>query len=276
MLNKKKGVVSGIVQAFMWIYCSFTVFVLGYMIYNSLRPKQDILTKTFEIPKNVTLDNFVRLFKQEHFLRYFSNSVFILVFSLLLIVIISSLTAYGLARYNFKGKSFFRIYFLIGLMFPVQLGIVPIFLLMKKLALINTSLSVILVSASGISMSVLMLTNFFAELPEAVYEAAILDGAGEFRTFFSIMLPMATPVIFSVCITTSVQIWNQFFLPLIFLQSDDKKTIPMLILKNTAKLLNTIDLAMASSVLSTIPILILFVIFSNKILDGVTSGSVKG
>ena len=121
-----------------------------------------------------------------------------------------------------------------------------------------------------------MLTDFFSKLPKEIYEAAVIDGAGEWTAFFKIMFPMATPVVFSVCITSSVQIWNQFFLPLIFLQKDEYKTLPLLVVKYTNKLINTMDLAMAASALSTIPILILFMIFSRRILDGVTSGAVKG
>ena len=125
-------------------------------------------------------------------------------------------------------------------------------------------------------MPVLLLTDFFAKLPGEIYEASVIDGAGEWKTFYKVMFPMATPVVFSICITMSVQVWNQFFIPLIFLQKENLKTVPLVIVKYTMKLLNTMDMAMAASVMSTVPILILFIIFSEKILDGVTSGAVKG
>ena len=103
-----------------------------------------------------------------------------------------------------------------------------------------------------------------------------MDGAGQWTTFFRIMFPIASPVVMSVCITTSVGIWNQFFLPLIFLKSDNNKTVPLLVTKYTNNLLRNVDMSMAVSVLSTIPILILFIIFSNRIIEGVTEGAVKG
>jgi raffinose/stachyose/melibiose transport system permease protein len=130
---------------------------------------------------------------------------------------------------------------------------------MKGLNLINTYTSVILICGSSISMPVFLLTNFYAGLPVEIYEAAILDGAGEFRTFLVIMFPLAAPVVFSMSILTSVNIWNQFFVPLVFIQSDAKKTIPLMIIKYTQKLLMTVDSALAVSILSTVPILILFV-----------------
>ncbi len=275
-MNKHHGVVAGIVKALLWVYSSFAVFILCYITYNSFRPKNEILTNTLGVPKKFTLDNYKKLLVNDKFLSFFLNSVIILVASLILIVLISSLTSYGIARYNFKFKKAFRVYFLIGLMFPAQLGIVPIFLLMSKLNLVDSLLSVIIVSSAGISMPVFMLSNFFEKLPEEIYEAAKIDGANEWTTFYKIMFPMASPVVFAVCITVSVSIWNQFFLPLIFLTSEQNKTVPLIIMKYTNKLFLTVDSAMAVSVLSTVPILILFIIFSNRIIEGVTAGAVKG
>jgi raffinose/stachyose/melibiose transport system permease protein len=195
--------------------------------------------------------------------------------AIVLSIFLSSTVAYALGHYQFKLKKFLKVYFLVGLMFPVQLGIVPVFFLMKSLRLINTYTSVILICGSAISMSVFLLTNFYAGLPAEIYEAAILDGAGEFRTFFVIMFPLAAPVVFSMSILTAVNIWNQFFVPLIFIQSDAKKTIPLMVIKYTRKLLMTIDSAFAVSILSTIPILVLFIIFSGKILNSIAEGGVK-
>ncbi len=276
MMCRHQGKTAGLVKILLWIYSAATFFVLLYMMYQSLRPKRDVLSKTFRKPQTLNGDNYIRLITEEHFFRYFGNSVLILVASLALLIFISSLTAYGIARYRFKGRNFFRAFFLLGTMFPAQLGVVPIFQIMKTLGLINNPLSVILVSGANISMPVFMLTSFFEKLPKEIYEAAVIDGAGEWTAFRKIMFPMASPVVFAVCITSSVTIWNQFFLPLIFLQRDNIKTLPQLVTKYTSNIMNTMDLATAVSTLSTIPILILFFIFSSKILDGVTAGGVKG
>ena len=276
MMSKHQGKAANMVTVLLWIYSLLTFLILLYMTYQSLRPKRDVLSKTFSVPQTLNLDNYVRLITKEHFFRYFGNSVIVLAASLALLVFLSSLTAYGIARYQFKGRNICRAFFLLGMMFPAQLGVVPIFQIMKNLGLINNPLAVILVSGANISMPVFMLTNFFEKLPKEIYEAAVIDGAGEWTAFRKIMFPMASPVIFSVCITSSVSIWNQFFLPLIFLQRDGMKTLPQLVTKYTSNIMNTMDLATAVSTLSTIPILILFFLFSNRILDGVTAGGVKG
>lgn len=260
----------------LWIYCLFSLFVLVYLIYNSLREKTDLLTNTFGIPEKISFEGYRKLFVDESFMTYFLNSVLILVGALVIVIILSSMVAYGIGRFKFRFKNGLLMYFLIGLMFPVQLGIVPIFLLIRDLNLLDTQLSVVIILAAGISMPVFLLTVFFEKLPAEIYESAKIDGASEWATFYKVMFPLASPVVFSICIIMSVQIWNQFFIPLIFLQSEAKKTIPLVLIKYTKNLMYSIDLAMVSSVAATIPILILFFIFSEKILDGVASGGVKG
>ncbi|QKE76024.1 carbohydrate ABC transporter permease (plasmid) [Arthrobacter citreus] len=276
MIDKKKGIFANLVTVFMWIYSIVIVGIIGYLIYNSLRSRSDILSNTMGKPQELSLANYIELFVNDHFERYFLNSVIILILSVILLIFLSSMVAYGLGRYKFRFNKGLRVFFLLGMMFPVQLGIVPIFLFMQHLNLVDTFMSVILILGTAISMPVFMLTEFFAKLPDELYEAAVIDGAGEWRIFFEIMFPLAKPVVFSVCIVTAVQIWNQFFIPLIFLQSEEKKTVPLLVVKYTHQLFNNMDLALAASVMSTVPILILFIIFSKKILDGFASGGVKG
>lgn len=275
-MMKHKGLSEKAVNVIMWLYASFTLFVLGYLVYNSLRPKSEILGNTLGKPKEFTFENFTELFTDDNFGMFFLNSVIVLVFSLFLLILLSSMVAYGLGRYTFKYNRHLRVFFLLGMMFPIQLGIVPVFLLMKNLDLVNSYLSVILLLGTGISLPVFILTTFFSGLPKELYEAAVLDGAGEWKIFSRIMFPLARPVIFSVCIVSSVQIWNQFFIPLIFLQSEEKKTLPLLMMKYNNHLFNHIDMAMAASVMSVIPILIIFIIFSKRILEGFASGAIKG
>lgn len=276
MMQKHKGISEKVINKLMWIYAIVILGILGYLLYNSLRSRSDILSNTLGIPEEISLNNFIRLFVNDSFHKYFLNSVIILIASLTLLIFLSSMVAYGLGRYKFKFNSQLRVFFLLGMMFPVQLGIVPIFVFMQDIHLVDTYFSVILLLGTAISMPVLLLTNFFAKLPNELYEAAVLDGAGEWKIFLKIMFPLARPVVFSVGIVTSVQIWNQFFIPMLFLQSEANKTIPLLIVKYTKQLFNNIDLALAASVLSTVPILIVFFIFSKTILESFASGGIKG
>lgn len=260
----------------LWMYALASLFLLGYLVFQSLRPKSDVLSKTFSWPETWTVQNYVRLFADANFHIYLWNSIVILAVSLVGVVLLASMTAYGIGRYDFRLKRGATIYFLLGLMFPVQLGIVPIFLIVRSFGLVDTHLSVILVMAAGMSMPVFLLTTFFAKLPNEIYESAKMDGAGEWTTFYRIMFPLASPVVLSICIIMSVQIWNQFFVPLIFLQSERNKTIPLMIMKFTNNLIYNVDMALVASAMATVPILIGFFLFSQRILEGVAQGGVKG
>jgi len=260
----------------LWVYSSFTLLLLAYMTYQAFRPKKELLSNTFGWADTLSFANFTKLFTEAGFFRYFFNSTWILVATLVVVIMLASTVAYGIGRYQFKLKSVVLLYFLIGLMFPVQLGIVPIFLLIRDFGLLNSQWGVVLVLGSGLSLPVFLLTTFFEKLPKDLYESAKIDGANEWTTFVRVMFPLASPVVYSICIIMSVQIWNQFFVPLIMLQSDSNRTIPLMIMKFTNNLMFNLDLAMAGSVAATVPILVLFFIFSGRILEGVASGGVKG
>ncbi|MDI4650084.1 carbohydrate ABC transporter permease [Cohnella hashimotonis] len=262
--------------AILWIYSLLTLLLLCYMTYQSLRPKKELLSATFGMPKHFGFGNFRKLFAEAGFFTYLLNSALILFGSLAIVVLLSTMVAYGIGKFNFRFKGGLLLYFLIGLMFPVQLGIVPIFLLIRDMHLLNSQWAVILVLASGLSMPVFLLTTFFARLPHDLYESAKIDGAGEWTTFLRVMFPLASPVTFSVCIIMSMQIWNQFFVPLIFLQSESRKTIPLMIMKFTTNVLYNMDLALVGSVMATVPLLILFFFFSGRVIEGVAAGGVKG
>jgi len=263
-------------SAILWTYSGFTLFVLAYMTYQAFRSKKELLSNTFGWPDVFNLDGYKKLFAEADFLRYLFNSVWILAATLLVVILLSSMVAYGIGRFRFRFRNGLLVYFLIGLMFPVQLGIVPIFLLIRDMGLMNSQWGVAVVLAAGLSMPVFLLTTFFEKLPADLYESAKIDGAGEWTTFLRVMFPLASPVVFSICIIMSVQIWNQFFVPLILLQSEAKKTVPLMIMKFTNNLMYNIDLAMVGSVMATVPILILFFLFSGRVLEGVASGGVKG
>ncbi len=258
------------------IYCFCVTIPFLLIIYNSFRTKTDFLTNTLGVPASLTFANYLTVFQQYHFQVYLFNSVFVLILTLALLMFLSLMASYAIARYEFRLRKAILFYFLLGLMFPIQLSIIPVFILIKSFGLFNTRLSAILIIASGISMPVLLLTGFFRSLPDSFYESAKIDGASEWRIFYSIMVPLASSVVFSTCIIMSVVIWNQFFIPLVFLQSDSAKTVPLEILSFTAFIFNRSDVAFSGSVVATVPLLILFFAFSKRIINSIVSGGIKG
>lgn len=258
------------------LYCLCVTVPFLLIIYNSFRTKADFLTNTLGVPRSVTFANYVTVFQQYHFQVYLFNSVFVLIFTLAVLMFLSLTASYAIGRYEFRFRRAILFYFLLGLMFPIQLSIIPVFILIKNFGLFNTRWSAILIIASGISMPVLLLTGFFRALPNSFYESAKIDGASEWRIFYSIMVPLASSVVFSTCIIMSVVIWNQFFIPLVFLQSDSVKTVPLKILSFTAFIFNRSDVAFSGSVVATVPLLALFFAFSKRIINSIVSGGIKG
>lgn len=259
----------------LWIYSLLSVFVFLYLCFTSLRSRDDILSNIAGIPQSISFSNYVALFTKDRFHLYIANSLLILVFSLTITIVLSAMVAYGIGNFRFKFRNVLVLFFLAGLMFPIELGVVPIFSMMKGLGMLDSQWSVILIYSAGMSMAVFLLTVFFERMPRVIYESAKIDGASEWKTFYKIMFPMASPVVFSMSIISSLRVWNQFFVPMIFLQSENKKTIPLALAKYKANFLFTIDSALAGSVIASVPLLILFFIFADKIVDGVMDGAVK-
>jgi raffinose/stachyose/melibiose transport system permease protein len=258
------------------LYCLCVTVPLLLILYNSFRTKADFLTNTLGIPRSLTFANYVTVFQQYHFQVYLFNSAFVLILTLALLMFLSLTAAYALGRYEFRFRRVVLFYFLLGLMFPIQLSIIPVFILIRNIGLFNTRWAAIVIIASGISMPVLLLTGFFRSLPNSFYESAKIDGATEWRIFYSIMVPLASSVVFSTCIIMSVVIWNQFFRPLVFLQSESVKTVPLKILSFTAFIFSRADVAFSGSVVATVPLLILFFVFSKRIINSIVSGGIKG
>jgi raffinose/stachyose/melibiose transport system permease protein len=269
----RSHVVSLVVMA---AYCLCIVIPFILIVYNSFRTKADFLTNTLGVPKNLNVANYINVFNQYHFHVYLLNSLYISILTLALLMFLSVTASYAIGRYQFKFRKAILFYFLLGLMFPIQLSVIPIFILIKTVGLFNTRLAAIVVIASGISMPVLLLTGFFRSLPNSFYESAKIDGASEWRIFYAIMVPLASSVILSTCIIMSVVIWNQFFIPLVFLQTDTVKTVPLKLLSFTAFIFNRSDVAFAGSVIATVPLLITFFVFSRRIIESIVSGGIKG
>jgi len=185
------------------------------------------------------------------------------------------MTAYGIARYQFKGKSFFEMYFLLGLMFPIQIAILPLFIIMRSLNLTNTFLGMIILYTANMSLSVFIFNQFFRQLPNALHESAIIDGAGEFSIFARIMMPISKPVISTVGIITFVQIWNDFYLPLVFLTKRSLHTLTLAIYQYLANFLAYWNYVFAAATIALIPVIVIFFIFSNQIISGLVAGSIK-
>lgn len=160
-------------------------------------------------------------------------------------------------------------------MFPIQLGILPIFIMIRSMHLTNTFLGMVLIYTANMSLAVFIFSNFFRTLPNALYESALIEGAGEFTIFSRIMVPISKPVFATVGILNFVTIWNDFYMPLVFLTKKNIKTLPLGIYSYMNNFLANWHLVFAAVTLALIPVMIIFFAFSRFLISGLTAGAVK-
>ena len=266
-----------LIYGVMGVYAVIVAYPLLLMLVTSFKSTREIFMAPFALPKEWNLNNFVAVWQRANFPVYLKNSLFVTVTSVALIAGLSSLSAYALARYDFPWSNPLYVYFLSGLMVPIRLGVLPLFLLMKNLRLHDTHAALILTYvASGMPMSVFILTGFFRTLPKELEFAARIDGCNEFQVFYKVMLPLIRPALATVVLMNFVPLWNDFFFPLIFLRNDALKTIPLGMTVFFGQYETNWGLVFAGMVMASLPLLVLYILLSQQFIKGLTAGAVKG
>jgi raffinose/stachyose/melibiose transport system permease protein len=247
------------------------------MILTAFKPTPEIFRNPFGLPASWGLDGFLEVWQRAKFGLYLRNSLLITGASALLLLATAAPAAYALARYSFRLRGVLFLFFLAGIMIPIRLGILPLYLLMRDLNLLDTPFSLILTyTASGMPMSVFLLSVFFRNLPRELEDAARIDGCTETQTFWRIMLPLVRPGLATVVIVNVVPWWNDFFFPLLFIQTDTWKTIPLGMQIFFGQHLVNWSLVFSGMVLASLPLLIIYLLMSRQFIAGLTAGAVKG
>ena len=205
------------------------------------------------------------------------NTILATVIGVVVSTSLACLVSYGLARFSFPGRIPLRLAFIGGLVVPVQLIILPIFIMFRQIHLLGSLWSIIvLYSVFGIPLGVLVLTGFFGVLPKDLEDAARIDGASHFEVFWRIMLPLTRPAIAAVMILNGVWMWNDFFLGFILITKPDQMTLPLGIMNFRGTYSTEWGLIFASVTISIIPIVVAYLLLSRQFIAGLTAGSVKG
>ncbi|UFT98709.1 carbohydrate ABC transporter permease [Radiobacillus kanasensis] len=259
-----------------FVFASISLYPIILMILSSFKPSREIFMNPLSLPKSFSLETYQTLLDQIPFMTYFYNSAIVSVTSVLLILVTTSLAAFYIARYTFWWNNYLFFFFLMGMMIPIKLGIVPLFVIMKNLDLLNSLWSLIFMyTAQGIPLSILILTGFFRTMQRELEEAARMDGASDLRILWNVVLPLMRPAIGTVAIINFIQSWNDFFFPLIFITDELKKTIPVGMLSLFGEHSADWGALFAGLTLSSLPMIVLFFIASKQFMEGLTAGAVK-
>ena len=266
-----------------WAYILLTaglVVMVGpflWMILGSLKPAADFLRNppTF-LPSAATTDNYSRLFDQLDFPRFFFNSSVVALAVTLGNVVFCPMLGYALAKLQWHGKGVIMALVLATLMVPAGITLIPNFILMSNLGFVNTYPGLILPFLAG-PFGVFLMRQFMLSVPNELLEAARMDGANEFRVFWSVVMPIATPVLATLGILTFLGNWNSFLYPLVMSQEPQMYTLPVALATfATGQYQADHGMLMAGSVILVVPVLIVFVLFQRWITEGIATTGLKG
>ncbi len=251
---------------------------LLWAVMSSLKTDKEIFTSPWGLPGTLHFDNWSRAWSKSNIGDFFVNTVVVVGCSLVGTMLLGAMAAYVLARFEFPGRRVVYFMFVGGMSFPIILALVPLFFVMKNLALLNTFHGLILVYiAYSLPFTVFFLTSFFKTLPSSVAEAALIDGASQTRTFFQVMLPMAKPGLISVGIFNFLGQWNQYMLPTVLNTEEDKRVLTQGLVQLAASQQYKGDWSalFAGLVLAMLPVLGVYIIFQRQVQAGLTAGAIK-
>ena len=229
------------------------------------------------IPRHPTLSNYQAAWTSNSFGHYFANSVFVSLVSTGLAVILAAMMAYAFARFKFHGQNIMFWMLLVGLMVPGMMLLIPQYLLANELHLIDSLLGLIIFYvATNLAFNTFLLRGFFEEIPWELEEAMIMDGAGSFRRFFRLILPLSRPALATVSIFTFLAAWDEYVWALTIINDPSKRTLPIAISIFQGQHLTNWGLVFAASTITIIPVIVVFAIFQKQFVRGLTADALKG
>ena len=247
-----------------------------WMIVTSLKNRGAIMSIPVEwIPAEPTLESYQKLFTMPNFANSMLNSFYIAITGTFVRVFSSAMTAYALTKIKFKGRDgLFRVY-LVALMIPAQITFIPLFIIMTKLNLTNSINSFLFLQMFN-AFAIFMLRQKMMTINNAYIEAALIDGASQWRIFIKIVLPFCSGTLATLAVISFMDLWNEYLLPLVLLTDQSKYTFPVLLSSMSGQYKNQYNLTMAGSLVSIIPILVVYICAQKYFKDGMTVGGVKG
>jgi len=227
------------------------------------------------LPSSFTLEHYAALFQRLNLGRYFLNSLLIASLVTGISLLFNSMAGYAFAKFRFPGRTaLFR--FLIGaLVIPVQVAMLPLFLLMKQLGFINTYWGVVLPGVTTI-FGIFLVRQFALSIPDDLLDAARIDGASELGIYWRVVVPLCKPILVTLAIFTFMAAWNDFMWPLIILSDNTMYTLPVALANMVGEHFQEVELMMAGSVLTVLPVLVLFMLLQRNYIEGIMLGSIKG
>ena len=276
-INGKKPPSTGaILRTAFLLFMTFIILApVLWFVLSSFKDATDLGARPPKIlPTRWAFENYTEAFQMYNYMRYFMNSVIVTSVATILTLLINSMAAYAFAKYNFRGRDGLFVMTLAMIMIPLQVILIPIYLVVSSLGLVNTYWGMI-IPAAATPTGVFILRQYMLTIPDELIEAARIDGAGEFRIFARIVLPLCRPALAVVTIFSILWRWNDFIWPLLIAQKEELYTLPVALALLNGQLVVPYNIVLAMSVMSIIPVLFMFVFMQRQIIQGIAQTGIK-
>ena len=262
------------------VICAVFLFPLAWALVCSVKPEAEILSYPPRwVPQTFTFSNYTTVLQKYPYLSWGANSLITYIAGTVLLLILSSLAAYALGRFRFRGRKLIYGTIVTMLLIPIQAYMIPLYLMCAKIGMLNTYSSIIFPSAANVT-SIFILTSFFKDLPRELEEAARIDGCGEFTIFARIMLPLSKPALSTVTILTFIANWNSFLWPMIAIRSGNMLTLPVGIAEFMGSVNSNMQFqygtALAACCMAIIPTMAVFLLLQRYFVVGIATSGIKG
>ena len=275
-MKSKKNYI--IIYLIIFIFIAISLYPILRVLTISLRPGDNLLNESLRIiPKDASFENYVKLFTEKPFLIWIRNSVLVTIIVTILGVVLASFAGYSFSRFRFPGRKAGLLGLLVTQMFPATMLLLPLFIMISKLNLINSFLGLIIMySASALPFCIWLMKGYYDTIPYSLEESAMMDGANKFFAFRKIILPLAAPALVITALFSFMTAWNEYVVAAQVLWYDDMFTIPLGLKSLQGNMTTEWGMYAAGALLISIPVIILFLVLSKWLVSGLTLGSVKG
>lgn len=259
------------------IFAIIVLYPFYIAVLMALKTPQETFASFYGWPEKLRLDNFINAWQITDYSLAITNSFIITAISLVFIIIVTSMAGYAIARNNSRFYNSIYVLFVSGMMVPFQVIMIPIYKMGRKFGLVNSRWGIIIVYIClSVHLAVFLFTGFVKSIPKELEEAATIDGASIPQIFFRVILPLLKPITMTVVVLDAMWIWNDFFLPMLYLQKPEIRTLPLSQFYFYGKYNTQMNLAFAAFLLAMIPILIFYFMLQKYIVKGIVAGAVKG
>lgn len=277
-MTKNKLFKKTVYALFLIIIFLIMVIPIYYLLVTTFKTPAEAVKSPLGLPTDFTFENYAKAISAMNYGQAFLNNLVIAVCSVIFLVIFSSMSAYVIARSNRRLFKIINAIFMVGLIIPFQISIIPLYKILAGVGLMNSRIGVILVDVFCINLplSIFLTRGFINTVPMELEEAAMIDGSGIFQCFWRIIFPLLKPIISTVAILDMLAIWNDFMTPLLFIQSSDKQVLLQQVYKNVGPFSTNWTSFFPMLVMATLPLVIFYLIMQKQIIEGVVAGAVKG